>query len=467
MWYSNSYNIYSPWNAEAAVPDQAVLPSMPDAVAPGAEPATRPEDARVVRPVRTQMELVPRDLDATLPENHPARAVWAFLERLNLSAFYASIRAVVDRPGRPASDPKVLLALWVYATLEEIGSARHLARLCEEHDAYRWLRGGVPVNYHLLADFRVAHQAALDGLLTDILATMAAAGLVRLERVAHDGTRVRASAGQGSFRREGRLAHYRRVAREQVERLAREREHPDPGVSARERAARERAARERQARVEEAVRQLPAVQAVKERQARRPHKERQVQPQQARVSTTDPEARVMKMADGGFRPAYNVQLATDTGSGVIVGVSVTNRGSDQGEAAAMEQQVAQRTGRHPGGYLADGGFVSLQDIVALEQQGVAVYAPLPPVKSPCARPEPTTPRATDPPEIVAWRTRMGTAEAKTVYKERAATAELVNAQVREHHGLRRFSVRGIPKATCVVLLVALTHNLLRWIALST
>lgn len=466
MWYSNSYNICSPWNAEVAVPDQAVLPSMPDAVAPGAGLATRPEDARVVRAVRTQAEWVIRDLDATLPEDHLARAIWAFLEGLDLSAFYASIRAVVDRPGRPASDPRVLLALWVYATLEEIGSARHLARLCEEHDAYRWLRGGVPVNYHLLADFRVAHQAALDGLLTDIVATMAAAGLVRLKGVAHDGTRVRASAGQGSFRREARLAHYRRVAREQVERLAREREHPDPGVSARERAARERAARERQARVEQALRQLPAVQAIKERQARRPHKERQVQPQQARVSTTDPEARVMKMADGGFRPAYNVQLASDTGSGVIVGVSVSNRGSDQGEAAAMEQQVVQRTGRHPGAYLADGGFVSLQDIVALEQQGVAVYAPLPPVKSPRARPEPTTPRATDPPEIVAWRTRMGTAEAKTVYKQRAATAEWVNAQVRQH-GVRQFSVRGIAKVTCVALLVALTHNLLRWIALST
>ena len=174
----------------------------------------------------------------------------------------------------------------------------------------------------------------------------------------------------------------------------------------------------------------------------------------------------MKMADGGFRPAYNVQLGTDTGSGMIVGVSVSNRGSDQGEAAAMEQQVVQRTGRHPGAYLIDGGFVSLQDIVALEQQGVAVYAPLPPVKSPRARPEPTTPRATDPPEIVAWRRRMGTPEATTIYKERAATAEWVNAQVRQH-GVRQFSVRGIAKVTSVALLVALTHNLLRWIALTT
>src|SRR3990172_2090108 len=167
-----------------------MLPGMPEALAPGAEPATRPEDARVVRAVRNQMEWVARDLEAALPENHLARAVWAFVERLNLSAFYASIRAVVDRPGRPASDPKVLLALWGLAAAQGGGSARRrggggggrrVARLGEEHDAYRWLRGGVPVNYHLLADFRVAHQVALDGLLTDMLATMAAAGLVRLK----------------------------------------------------------------------------------------------------------------------------------------------------------------------------------------------------------------------------------------------------------------------------------------------
>lgn len=436
---------------------------MPDAVAPGPVPATRPQDARVVRPVRSQMEWVSRSLDAALPDDHQARAIWAFIERLDLATFYAAIRAVLDGPGRPASDPRVLLALWVYATVEGIGSARWLERLCAEHDAYRWLRGGVPVNYHMLAAFRVAHREALDGLLTEIVAVMLAADLVSLTRVAHDGTRVRASAGQSSFRRRARLEHWRRVAQEQVERVAREREHPDPGVSARERAARERAARERQGRVEEALRQMPAVQAAKERHARR----RQAAPQEARVSTTDPQARVMKMADGGFRPAYNVQLATDTESRVIVGVSVSTRGSDHGEAAAMEQQVAQRAGRHPGGYLTDGGFVRLEDIAALEQRGVAVYAPLRPVTRSGTRAEPTTPRATDPPEIVAWRARMGTAEAKGVYKERGATAEWVNAQVRAHRGVGHFCVRGIANITSVMLLVALTHNLLRWIALST
>jgi len=179
--------------------EQSGLPKMPAPVDAPPGPATRPEEARVVRPVRSQIEWAPRELDALIPEDHQARAVWAYLERLDLSGFYASIKAVGDRPGRPASDPRVLLALWLFAHVEGVGSARRLGRLCEEHDAYRWIRGGVPVDYHLLAEFRVTHQAALDDLLTKILATMMAANLVTLSRVAQDGMRTRASAGAASF----------------------------------------------------------------------------------------------------------------------------------------------------------------------------------------------------------------------------------------------------------------------------
>src|SRR6266498_2983712 len=161
---------------EVMVTDQPLLPSMrrPTEPAPQAAAPTRPEQARVVGPVRTQSEWAPRDLDAAIPPDHPVRTIWAFIERLDLSSFYAAIKAVADRPGRPASDPRVLLALWVFATVEGVGSARRLARLCETHDAYRWLRGGVPVDYHLLADFRVTHQQAMDHLLTDIVAAMMA-----------------------------------------------------------------------------------------------------------------------------------------------------------------------------------------------------------------------------------------------------------------------------------------------------
>ncbi len=423
---------------------------------------TRREEVRVRRPVRNQIQLVMQDLDATLPEDHQARAIWDFLDRLDLSAFYASIQAVEGGPGRPASDPQVLLALWVYATVEGVGSARKLARLCQEHDAFRWLCGGVPVDYHLLSDFRREHQEALDELLTQILATLMAENLVTLKEVAQDGVRVRTSAGSGSFRRKARLGEFLEAAQARVDRLAQEREHSDPGVTRRERAARERAARERLERVEQALAHMPEMEAAKERQAKHAGKARQAKLKEPRVSTTDPEARVMKMADGGFRPAYNVQLATDVESQVIVGVAVTNRGTDQGEGLAVEEQVVQRTGRHPGAYLVDGGFVDLEDIRALEGRGVRVYAP--PKRREGAQVVRWKPGTK--PGVLAWRERMETEEGQTTYKHRASTAECVNAQARVKYGAQRYTVRGMTKVTGIVLLLAITHNLLRWAALT-
>lgn len=447
--------------------DQGLLPNMPECGTPSPALPTRPEAARVVRPMRHQIEWAPRDLDAVLPEGHRARAIWGLLERLDLSAFYAAIKAVVDGPGRPASDPRVLLALWLLATVDGVGSARRLARLCEEHDAYRWLRGGVPINYHQLSDFRMANQQALDDLLTELVATLLAAGLVSLDRVAQDGLRIRASAGASSFRREARLEQYLEAARAQVERLAQERDHPDPGVTARERAARERAARERQVRVEQALQHLPAVQGAKERQRQRLAKVKRGEVSEARVSSTDPEARVMKMADGGFRPAFNAEVAADMDSQVIVGVGVTNQGTDEGQALPLERQVVERVGRHPGAYVVDGSFAKLEDIVTLERQGVTVYAPIRPPRTVTSGREATMPRATDPPEVAAWRARMGTEEGKAVYRQRGATAEWVNAQVCERYGLRQFRVRGLERVLSVLLLMAIAHNLLRWIALTT
>jgi hypothetical protein len=243
-----------------------------------------------------------------------------------------------------------------------------------------------------------------------------------------------------------------------VEHLAQERENPDPGISQREGAARERAARERQQRVEEALRQLPEVQAVKERQAKNAGKARAAKIKEARVSTTDPDARVMRMPDDGFRPAFNVQLATDVKSGVIVGVAVTNSGADQGQALGMEQQVAKRTGRHPEQYLMDAGFINLEQIREMERSGIVVYAP------PTAGQE--APKAKDPPEIANWRARMSTEEAKKVYEHRFPAAERPNAQITEHYGVRQFRIRGLSRTSSFMLLVVITHNLLRWMALA-
>jgi len=443
---------------------EETLFDLPEPVAPKSVAPTRPEEARLLRPVRDQVQWLPRSLDACLPQEHPARSIWGFLQGLELSAFYGSIKAVLGHAGHPTTDPQVLLALWVFATAEGIGSARQLARLCEEHDAYRWLRGGVPINYHMLADFRVAHQREMDGLLTNILSSMMAEELVTLRHVAQDGMRTRASAGAGSFHRRESIEECLVKAREQVERLAKEREHPDPGVSRRQQVARERAARERQLRVERALERMPMMEAAKERQAKTLSQEKLAQVSKPRVSSTDPEAQVMKMPDGGFRPAFNLEIATDVGSQVIVGVGVETKGSDAGEAVPMVQQVKERTGRSPEGYLMDGSFATREDITTLERQGILVYAPARAPRTESSGRTQADAHPGDTPEVAGWRRRMETEEAKEVYKERAATAECVNARARAY-GLRQLTVRGVEKVLSVLLLVAITHDLLRWIAL--
>ena len=427
---------------------------------------TRRSQARVKRAERRQMEMLPTTLDEQLADDHPARAIWLYLEQVDLEDFYASIEAIEGEAGRPASDPQVLLAVWLLATAQGVGSARHLARLCEEHLAYRWLRAGVPINYHLLADFRVHHRRELNRLLTQILATLMTAGLVGLRRVAQDGLRVRASAGAASFRGQSGLARALQDARLQVERLAQAVDGPERDQSQRTQKARERAARQRQQRVEQALALLPELEAAKVRQRHTLDQPRRARVREGRVSTTDPEARVMHMPDGGFRPAYNVQLATDADSQVIVGVSISTRGTDQGEALPMAEQVAARTGRFPTEYLVDGGFVKRADFTALERAGTTVYAPLRPPRTTTSGREAATPRADDSAEVVAWRARMDTEQAKVIYRQRGATAECVNAQVRRH-GVVQFGVRGVDNVLSVMLLVALTHNLLRWIALTS
>ena len=445
------------------------LPGMPEEQAQPSKPLVGAHAQRIARAVRDQVELVPQSLEERVGSDHPARAIWAVVERLDLSRFYAPIRAAVDGPGRPASDPQVLLGLWLLATVEGIGSARRLARLSEEHDAYRWLRGGVPVNYHLLADFRVAHQAELDALLTQTIALLMSEDLVTLQRVAQDGVRVRAAAGSGSFRRRASLERCLAEAQEQVERLAAERDAPeahDPTVTRKQQVARERAARERLARVERALAALPELEAIKEKQRQKLSKERQQRVPEARVSTTDPDVRVMKMGDGGFRPALNIHLATTGDGRAIVGVQVSQQGSDGGLAAPLEAQVVARTGQHPEEYLMDGGLATRDDITTLAAHDVTVYAPVEPPRATTSGRTAYDPRPDDTPAVAAWRQRMGTDEGQATYRHRSGIAEWTNAQLRIRHGLQRFTVRGVDRVTSVVLLLAVTHNLLRYLALT-
>lgn len=417
------------------------------------ERQAQPARARVLLPNRKQMELRPSDLESLLPEGHRARLVWGFVERCDLSALYAGIKAREGTVGRDAIAPEILLALWLYATLEGVGAARALARLVQSHDAYRWICGGVQVNYHTLSDFRGAHGEVLDELLTQSVASLMAAGVVKLGRVAQDGMRVRASAGAGSFRREARLLGYLEQARARVQALKAQVEEDPAQYTRRQQAARERAARERESRIAKALERLPELAEIKRRQGKKP--------EEARASSTDADATVMKMGDGGFRPAYNVQYATDGQSQVIVGTEVSTSGSDLGQLAPMVEQVAERCGKTPEQWLVDGGYPAHEQLDAVAEK-TEVYAPVPKGKD--ANADPHQPKPGDSTAVAAWRERMGSDEAKTIYQERGAIAECVNAQAR-NRGLARLLVRGKAKVKCVVLLHALAHNLMRMAAL--
>jgi transposase len=400
-------------------------------------------------------------LDQMLPPDDDARVVWAFVEQCDVSEFYAGIRAVEGVAGRDTADPKILLALWLFATLKGVGSARELARLCERHLSYQWLCGDVSLNYHTLADFRVQQAAGLDRLLTEQVASLRHAGAVTVQRVAQDGVRVRASAGQSSFRRRPTLEKCLAEAAALVQRLKAEVEADPAAASRRETAVKQQAAEDRVAKVNAALAACAEVQAQKEKRGGDSLKH------PARASTTDPEARNMKMADGGFRPAYNVQFATDTASQVIVGVDVVNQGTDSGQLAPLVEQIEERTGVRPPDILADGGYSTKDDLQTLNtpEQGYKVYAPVKEEDQQRAKgQDPFAPRPGESPELTEWRTRMGTESAKTIYRERASTAECVNALARQR-GLTQFRVHGLDKVRTIAVWFALAHNLRRWAVL--
>jgi transposase len=418
--------------------------------------------ARVLTPNRLQIELHASNLDSLLPEDHVARLVWGYVERQNLAGMYDCIKAREGGAGRRAIAPEILFALWLYATLDHVGNGRELARLTLSHDAYRWICGGVQVSYHTLSDFRIDHGAILDELLTDNLAALMETGVVKLKRVAQDGVRVRASAGASSFRREATLNDHLKTAREHIQALKQQIE-ADPGeLSRKEAAARTRAAREREERIQAALDCLPEIKEIKQRQGKKA--------KDARASSTDGEATVMKMADGGFRPAYNTQFATDCDSQIIIGVDVVNLGSDMGQLAPMVEQVQARCERTPDEWLVDGGYPKHEQLDAVSEK-TTIYAPVPePKRSKKAKSDDDdktdppidkyAPKESDSAAVATWRTRMSTDEAKEIYKDRASVAECVNAQAR-NRGLVLLPVRGKAKVKCIALWFALAHNLMR------
>ena len=417
----------------------------------GAKSAGEP---RLREPVRDQIELRVVDWDAVIGSDHAARVIWAYVERLDLSALEEAVRARAHTPGQAPASPRLLLALWLYGTSEGVGSARALARLCTSHDAYRWLCGGVRVNYHGLSDFRSGHPGLLDRLLSENLATLSAVGVIDLDEVVQDGVRVRAAAGSASYRRRKTLRKELKKARRLLDRLAQESEDDPDASNRRLTAARQRAAREREQRVQAALDKLAEIEAERERRAKT--NKQQVSKQKApRASTTDPQARVMKMADGGFRPAYNCQLATVGEGQIVIGAEVVAVGSDRGLIRPMIEQIEQRHDRRPARHLVDGGFNKNDDTEWAWQQGVRIYGPAVKNKH---NTDPYAPRPDDGSGVAAWRRRMKSSHGKAVYRRRAC-GECINARFRQW-GLYQFTVRGPEKVNTVLLWFALANNIL-------
>ncbi len=486
--------------------------------------AQAPQPKARIKPVdRNQMMMRPVDVERLIEEDHPARAIWEFVGRLDLSSYVQPIEAVEGVAGRPVWDPRLLISLWICAYSRGIGSAREISRRLVYDPAFQWLAGLEVINHHSLSDFRVGYAKELSELFTNSLGVMSSQGLVSLERVMHDGTKIRACAGADSFRREQTLKAHLEAAREQVEAMG----DPRADESLRQQAARQRAARERQQRLEQALEELSKI---------RPTKSQVQENESARVSLTDPTARIMKESGGGYGPNYNVQISTDAKNKIIVGVGVSQNASDSGELMPAVERIEQNLGRAPAQLVSDGGFTNRQNILdsaakgidligsfpehqdqsegQLKRRGVApeFYAPAfqydpqqdcyccpagellrynglenrPGVvhyqyraeagvcaqcrfKAQCC-PQNVSKgrsitRAVESAPVQAFKQKMQTEPAKAIYRQRGAIAEFPNAWIKEKLGLRQFHVRGWLKVKMETLWVCLTYNIQQWVRL--
>lgn len=413
---------------------------------------------RLRQPERHQVGWQVAALDDLVAADHPVRAVWAFARSLDLRALHEAVKAREGVPGQAPPAPELMMALWLWATVDGVGSARQLDKLCAQHLAYRWLCGGVSMNYHALSDFRVAHGAVLDRLLAGGVAALVAAGLATLDVLGQDGVKVRAAAGAGSFRRRRRLVELQAAAKARVEQLRAELEADPAAGGRRRRAAQARAAREIEERVAAAQARMSELEAERARRGKT-NKAQTKKQKEPRASTTDAEARVMKMADGGFRPAYNMQIVSAPASQLILAVDIDTSGSDRGLARAALEGLDAR-GIAPSDYLVDGGFAKNEDIEWAHAGGIRLSCP--PTQSKHGK-DPYAAREDDGPGVADWRRRMASEPGKALYKERAKI-ECVNACARRM-GLVHLVVRGKHKARAVLLWFALAHNMLRTFAL--
>jgi len=503
---------------------QTMWETKPDAAgSPPTVVSAEEREPRLKRVNRRQMVLRAVDVEKLIEADHVARAIWELAGRLDLSRFRAAIESVEGEAGRPAFDPQLLISLWIYAYSEGVSSAREMERRCEYHPAYQWLTGLEAVNHHTLSDFRVQHQAALDELFAQVLGVLSSDGLITLERVMHDGTKVKALASGKSFRREARLRQHLEQARERVRQMSEV--PPDEEASARQVKARERAARERFERLEQALGEMQKVQAA-------PQRRRGTEPSERRVSETDAEARMMKQGGGGCAPSHNVQISTDAAHSLIVGVSVTQSANDEGQLPAALDEVKHNLGRLPQQVVVDAGFTTKETILEMAERQVELIGPMMKAGEPsrprrgidpafahaafvydATRDTYTCPagqelthqgtrrhqagaryhvyeaaasecracafraqccsgvgarrivRSENVPVVAAFVEKMQTEAAKAIYRTRAAVAEFPNAWLKTKIGLRQFRVRGLKKVRCEMLWACLAYNLQQWVRL--
>jgi transposase len=500
----------------------SVLPGLdiaPTATTPKREAAPQRPRVKAVHRAQTMMKVV--EVELLIEEDHPARAIWAFVGRLDLQPFYAPIEAVEGVAGRQPWDPRVLVCLWIYAYSRGIGSAREMARRCAYDPAFQWLTGMEQINYHTLSDFRVRHGSQLEELFVQVLGLLSAEGLVSLERVMHDGTKIKACAGADSFRREEKVQAHLAAARQQVQAMG----DPQADESERQRGARDRAARERQSRLEQALEELAKI---------RESKTGTQAQESARVSLTDPQSRIMKQSDGGYAPSYNVQLSTEASHKIIVGAGVSQSAGDYGELSPAVARVEENLGQKPQQMVVDGGFTCRENIVNMDVQGVDLigsqgegeaqsagqmkrrgvaeefypaafvyhaaqdsyqcpagqtlphrgqeqrpgvvqhqYRAEEKVCAACPFKEQCCPqnaskgrsitRAVEAPAVEAFAKKMQTEEAKGIYRQRGQIAEFPNAWLKAKLGLRQFHVRTLAKVQMEVLWACLTYNIQQWI----
>lgn len=409
---------------------------------------------RIKRAVRNQYEFQSITIDDLIPKDHLARDVWRYVEKLDLSIILNKIKATDGVAGRSATDPKILLTLWLFGILKNINSSRVLEEYTKEHNAFKWICGGVQVGYHIISDFRTAHGDQLNDLLIQSVAVLAKNGIISLEKVSQDGMRVRANAGSGSFRREDTLQSHLIIAKMLVEDLNEE-SRKNPGeCKSRLAAAEQRHIEEKVERLESSINNLHELRADKNNKKKLTSEESR----DVRSSMTDPEARVMKMADSGFRPAYNVQFATSNKGKAILAVDVINKGSDSGQIMKMVMKVIESYKVIPICWLTDTGYDSHKDLEELNKIGVKNYSP---IKYKKRNPENSSSKEEnilESPLTKEWKDRMASEDGKNIYKERGETAEYANAQAR-NKGLQQFIVSGITKVNCVTLLYAIAHNM--------